>query len=84
MIEEFVFGFFRFFGFLFYHFFIKTIGFYTGEIVLYLLSIGKRKPRWDYYQKETLAKTLLFSEISTWIGICFWASLFIFILNVTV
>ncbi len=82
MIEDIVFGLFRFIGFIFYHFFIEIICFYTGEIVLWIFSIGKRKPRWDYYQNETLSKTILFSEITTWIGISFWVALFVLIIKV--
>jgi hypothetical protein len=46
--------------------------FYSGEIVLYLLTFGKRKPRWDYYANERASKFVIFTEISMWIGCLAW------------
>ena len=51
---------------------IEVMLFYTGEIVLFIMTFGKRKPRWDYYVDESASKWVLFTEISTWIGIAFW------------
>jgi hypothetical protein len=57
--------------FLFY-LFIEIICFYTGEIILSIISWGKKKPRWDYYADASAAKFVIFTEISTWIGMAFW------------
>ena len=57
------------FGLLFDFFF-----FYTGEIILFIVTIGHKKPRWDYYLKEKGSKFVIFSELSEWIGILFWFS----------
>ena len=46
--------------------------FYTGEIVLFILTFGKKKPRWNYYADEPPSKWAIFTELSTWIGIAFW------------
>lgn len=51
---------------------IEVVFFYTGEIVIYIITFGRRKPRWDYYVDESASKWVFFSEISTWIGIAFW------------
>jgi hypothetical protein len=45
---------------------------WTGEIVLFVISLGKHKPRWDLYTKESPSRFVIFSEISLWIGIAFW------------
>jgi hypothetical protein len=45
---------------------------WTGEIVLFILTFGKHKPRWDLYTKESPSRFVIFSEVSLWIGIAFW------------
>lgn len=44
----------------------------TGEIVLFAITLGKHKPRWDLYAKESPSRFAIFSEVSLWIGITFW------------
>jgi len=46
--------------------------FWTGEIILSLITLGRRKPRWDIYSKESSFRFALFSEMSFWIGTVFW------------
>jgi hypothetical protein len=53
-------------------FIFEVIFFYTGEIILYLFTLGMKKPRWDYYAKELPFKWALFTEISWWIGFFSW------------
>lgn len=48
--------------------------FYTGEILLFIVTFGHKKPRWDYYTNERGSKFVIFSELSEWIGILFWFS----------
>ena len=55
--------------------FLEIIFFYTGEIVLFLISFGWKKPRWDYYADASGSKFVIFTEISEWIGILFWISI---------
>lgn len=45
---------------------------WTGEIIVFILSLGRHKPRWDFYTKESPARFVMFSEISVWIGMVFW------------
>ena len=51
---------------------VEFFFFYTGEIVLFILKFGKKKPRWNYYVDESPSKWVIFTELSTWIGIAFW------------
>jgi hypothetical protein len=51
---------------------VEFLFFYTGEIVLFIMTLGKKKPRWDYCSDESPSKWVIFSELSTWIGIAFW------------
>ncbi|OIO55078.1 MAG: hypothetical protein COX57_01730 [Alphaproteobacteria bacterium CG_4_10_14_0_2_um_filter_63_37] len=45
---------------------------WTGEIILFIVSFGKHRPRWDLYQTERGSRWAFFSEISWWIGALFW------------
>jgi len=49
-----------------------TIFCWTGEIILFLVTLGRHKPRWDLYTDESPSRFVIFSEISTWIGMIFW------------
>ena len=49
-------------------FFLETFLFYTGEIVLFILTFGKKKPRWKYYTDKSASKFIIFTQISLWIG----------------
>ena len=51
---------------------VEGLFFYTGEIVLFIVTLGKKKPRWDYYTDESPSKWVIFTEISTWVGIAIW------------
>ena len=51
---------------------IRVVCFYTGEIILYIGTVGWKKPRWDYYSNESPVKWLLLIETSFWIGFFFW------------
>ena len=55
-----------------FHILIEIICFYTGEIILYLLTFGKMKPRWDYYVEAPPTKFVIMTEIRVWIGFAFW------------
>jgi hypothetical protein len=58
---------------LLFHFFIEIV-FYTGEIVLYVVTFGRKKPRWDYYANEKPLRFVIRTEINWWIGFFFWFS----------
>jgi hypothetical protein len=57
--------------FLFYVVF-GAIFCWTGEIILFVVTFGRHKPRWDLYTEDSPSRFVIFSEISTWIGIIFW------------
>lgn len=65
------------FGFLF-HLIVEGLFFYTGELVLYIITMGYKKPRWDYYAAEKPTKFYILTDASVIVGFCFW--LFIFYL----
>jgi hypothetical protein len=52
--------------------FAEIICFYTGEIILYILTFCRKKPRWDYYLNASPTKFIILTEISFWIGFFFW------------
>ncbi len=62
-----------------FHIFFEIICFYTGEIILYVLTGGRKKPRWNYYSTVSPSKFVIFTEISEWIGIVFWIFIFFWI-----
>jgi hypothetical protein len=52
--------------------FIEIICFYTGEIVLHLITFGGKKPRWDYYLNDSATKFVILTDLSVLIGMTFW------------
>jgi len=57
--------------FLFYVI-VELTCFFTGEFVLYLITFGRKKPRFDYYLSESLTDWILLTDLSFWIGFAFW------------
>jgi len=57
---------------LFVKIFIEGIGFYTGEILLFLFTFGRKRIRWDYYAEEKPTRFVVLTELSVWIGFVFW------------
>ncbi len=55
-----------------FHIFIEIIFFYTGEMILWIITLGTKKPRWDYYADDSISKFMIFTQISEWIGMFFW------------
>jgi len=51
---------------------VEIVLFYTGEILLFVMTLGRKKPRWDYYAMEKPSKSVIFTEISVWFGLAFW------------
>ena len=51
---------------------VEIFCFYTGEIILYILTLGRKKPRWNYYLDASPSKFIILTEISFWIGFLFW------------
>lgn len=44
---------------------------WTGEVVLWALTLGRHKPRWDCYELEPAGAWVLLSELSFWVGAVF-------------
>ena len=53
----------------------------TGEIILYVLSMGRRKPVWKRDISEGSLKLGIFIDLSFIIGFVFWLSLALLIIN---
>jgi hypothetical protein len=53
----------------------------TGEAVLFVVTLGQRKPRWDLYTNENFGRFFLFTELSEWVGITFWIATIALIVN---
>jgi hypothetical protein len=80
MLEDIVLNLVRGIGYFIFFALIELICYPTGEIVLYILSFGKKNPRWDYRTKDKPSKFVILTEISVWVGISFWASIFLIII----
>ena len=59
-----------------YLFFI-IFGFYTGELILFLLTFGRKKINFKYHftTKDHGNKSYVFTEFTAWLGIIFWIAL---------
>lgn len=55
-----------------FRFIVGIFFFSTGEIILFIFTLGKRRPTWKRDQSEHPAKTFLFIDISILIGFLFW------------
>lgn len=53
---------------------LTILGYYSGEILLFLLSFGKRRiNRYNFFSfKNSTHSEYLLKEKSTWIGVIFW------------
>ena len=58
---------------------------WTGEIILFVLTFGKHKPRWDWYTEEkSTIRFAIFSDISTWIGMIFWFGVLVAVIKLLI
>jgi len=76
-MEDIILGIGKFLG----RFFLEIPIMWTGEILLFLFSFGKRKPRWDLYADESGGKFVIFTDISLWIGAIFWFGVIVVIIK---
>ena len=51
---------------------VGIVFFYTGEIILCIVTFGWKKPRWDYYSNESTLRWVILTEMSWWVGFFFW------------
>lgn len=52
--------------------FVEQIGYGTGQVLLYLFTFGKRKPRWPNDRAGSVVTEELIFYGSTWLGYLFW------------
>ncbi len=52
--------------------------FYTGELVLYTLTLGKRQPNFDFMAYEKGSRFTISRDLSTIVGITFWVAMIAF------
>ena len=50
---------------------------WTGEFILFILSLGRHKPQWGLEGDESPTLAYFFFEISVLIGMIFWIGLLI-------
>ncbi len=60
---------------LIYHVVIEILFIGSGEILLYLLSLGKRKPVWKRDHQGGSARLALLIDLSFILGFVFWITL---------
>ncbi|MBN1566740.1 MAG: hypothetical protein JXA73_02770 [Acidobacteria bacterium] len=51
----------------------------TGELILYAVTLGRRKPKWPFGTKESVVTQELLFSLSTWVGIIFWGAVLLLI-----
>lgn len=60
--------------------FVEVLLFYTGEIILYIVTFGRKRPRWNYYADVSGGKWVLLTDLSTCIGFATWLFIFGYII----
>jgi hypothetical protein len=60
---------------LLFHIIVEIFFIGTGEIILYIISLGKRKPVWKWVNKGGSTKLAILIDLSFIIGFIFWLSL---------
>jgi len=65
-----------------FEFIVEIFLVWTGEIILYVVTLGKHKPRWNLYTDERPVRFVLFSELSCWLGGAFWIIVIIILAKV--
>jgi hypothetical protein len=61
--------------------FAELFIFGTGELILWILTFGKRERSWQRIHEERSLKTDLLMELGFWVGLVFWLALFPFVYN---
>ncbi|MFA5353385.1 MAG: hypothetical protein WC291_04085 [Thermodesulfovibrionales bacterium] len=58
---------------------VEIFLFYTGEIVLFILTLGRKKPRWDSYAAEKPTRFWVLTDLSALVGLVFWLAVLGFV-----
>ena len=72
MVSDIVEGVFEFIIECIFRLIIEILFFYTGEIILSAITLGKKNVKWNYYSEASVTKWMLMTELSTWVGFAFW------------
>ena len=51
---------------------VNVLFLWTGEIVLFVVSGGRHKPRWDLYSWRDSITFEVLRKLSFWLGFSFW------------
>ena len=51
---------------------ISVLLIWTGEILIFIFTAGRHKPRWDLYIRDDPFKFVILTELSFWVGLLFW------------
>jgi hypothetical protein len=60
-------------------FILEFIAYGTGELLLYIVTLGTHKPEWPYSRKNSGVIQEFFFQRSTWLGIIFWVAVLVFV-----
>ena len=63
---------------------VEVFLFFTGEIILYILTLGKRTPTFKIEESENLAKIFLLMDISVVVGFIFWLLAIVCVVKITI
>lgn len=62
----------------------RVIFCWTGEIILFILTLGKHKPRWDLHTQESPIRFIFFYNFSIWIGMIFSFAILVLIIKLVI
>ena len=61
---------------------VEIIFYFTGELVLFVITFGKKKVKWNLFTDESeKTKWMLLTDLSVIIGFIVWIALIILITN---
>ncbi len=62
---------------------VQFIGYGTGQVLLYVFTLGRRKPQWPDDQTDSVIVGEIIFRGSTWLGYLFWAVVITAIIFIT-
>ena len=51
---------------------VDIVFIWTGEIVLFVVTFGRRKPSWNLHSREDAGRFVFLKGLNVWIGFAFW------------
>ena len=55
----------------------STAAFLTGELLLWVFTFGRHRPRWNFYERRATSEGTLLALGSTWLGFIFWMAVIV-------